>query len=147
VRKNLLSYIVQEDGETALSAGKTWVFALLKVSRSPSTAEKDVADNEGSVAVARRAEFIHEGTMRAHGVWQGEPQDVMLLPPCRARGQADATLIGQICSFRAVRRQEGPRRTGPLSRCALPTTATTSVPVLRSPVQEQPCRALLTPDP
>jgi hypothetical protein len=40
VRKSLLSYIVQEDGETALSAGKTWVFALLKVSRSPSTAEK-----------------------------------------------------------------------------------------------------------
>ena len=37
-----------------------------------------VADNAGSVAVARRAGFVHEGTMRDHGVWQGERQDVML---------------------------------------------------------------------
>ena len=37
-----------------------------------------VADNEGSVAVARRAGFVHEGTMRAHSVWQGERHDVML---------------------------------------------------------------------
>ncbi|HEV2797047.1 MAG TPA: GNAT family protein [Nocardioides sp.] len=37
-----------------------------------------VADNEGSVAVARRAGFVHEGTMRAHTVWQGERYDVLL---------------------------------------------------------------------
>ena len=37
-----------------------------------------VADNEGSVAVARRAGFVHEGTMRAHSVWQGERHDVLL---------------------------------------------------------------------
>jgi RimJ/RimL family protein N-acetyltransferase len=37
-----------------------------------------VADNVSSVAVARRAGFVHEGTMRAHGVWQGERQDVKL---------------------------------------------------------------------
>jgi RimJ/RimL family protein N-acetyltransferase len=36
-----------------------------------------VAGNEDSVAVARRAGFVHEGTMRAHGVWQGERCDVM----------------------------------------------------------------------
>lgn len=36
-----------------------------------------VAGNEGSVAVARRAGFVHEGTMRAHSVWQGERCDVM----------------------------------------------------------------------
>ena len=37
-----------------------------------------VAGNEGSVAVARRAGFVHEGTMRSHSVWQGERYDVML---------------------------------------------------------------------
>jgi RimJ/RimL family protein N-acetyltransferase len=36
-----------------------------------------VAGNEGSVAVARRAGFGYEGTMRAHSVWQGERYDVM----------------------------------------------------------------------
>jgi RimJ/RimL family protein N-acetyltransferase len=36
-----------------------------------------VAGNEGSVAVARRAGFGYEGTMRAHSVWQGERCDVM----------------------------------------------------------------------
>ena len=36
-----------------------------------------VAGNEASVAVARRAGFVYEGTMRAHGVWQGERCDVM----------------------------------------------------------------------
>jgi RimJ/RimL family protein N-acetyltransferase len=36
-----------------------------------------VAGNEGSVAVARRAGFVYEGTMRAHGVWQGKRCDVM----------------------------------------------------------------------
>lgn len=34
--------------------------------------------NEQSVAVARRAGFVYEGTMRAEGVWQGERCDVML---------------------------------------------------------------------
>ena len=36
-----------------------------------------VADNEGSVAAARRAGFVYEGTMRSHGVWQGRRCDVM----------------------------------------------------------------------
>lgn len=36
-----------------------------------------VADNDKSVAVARRAGFVHEGTMRAHAVWQDERYDVM----------------------------------------------------------------------
>lgn len=37
-----------------------------------------VAGNDASVAVALRAGFVHEGTMRAHGAWQGERCDVML---------------------------------------------------------------------
>jgi RimJ/RimL family protein N-acetyltransferase len=36
-----------------------------------------VEGNEGSVAVARRAGFVYEGTMRAHSVWQGKRCDVM----------------------------------------------------------------------
>ena len=36
-----------------------------------------VAGNEASVAGARRAGFVYEGTMRAHSVWQGERWDVM----------------------------------------------------------------------
>jgi RimJ/RimL family protein N-acetyltransferase len=36
-----------------------------------------VAGNEDSVAVARRAGFVYEGTMRSHGVWQGRRCDVM----------------------------------------------------------------------
>lgn len=36
-----------------------------------------VAGNEGSVAVARRAGFVYEGTMRSHAVWQGRRRDVM----------------------------------------------------------------------
>jgi RimJ/RimL family protein N-acetyltransferase len=36
-----------------------------------------VAGNEESVAVARRAGFVYEGTMRSHGVWQGRRCDVM----------------------------------------------------------------------
>jgi RimJ/RimL family protein N-acetyltransferase len=36
-----------------------------------------VAGNEGSVAVARRAGFLYEGTMRSHSVWQGQRCDVM----------------------------------------------------------------------
>ena len=34
------------------------------------------SENEASAAVARRAGFTHEGTLRAHGVWQGRRQDV-----------------------------------------------------------------------
>ena len=37
-----------------------------------------VADNHGSAAVARRAGFEHEGTMRDHGVWDGRRCDVMV---------------------------------------------------------------------
>ena len=36
-----------------------------------------VEGNEDSVAVARRAGFVYEGTMRAHGVWRGNRCDVM----------------------------------------------------------------------
>jgi len=36
-----------------------------------------VAGNEDSVAVARRAGLVYEGTMRAHSVWQGRRCDVM----------------------------------------------------------------------
>ncbi|HEY1738773.1 MAG TPA: GNAT family protein [Acidimicrobiia bacterium] len=36
-----------------------------------------VAGNDASVAVARRAGFVYEGTMRAHGVWEDERCDVM----------------------------------------------------------------------
>jgi len=36
-----------------------------------------VAGNEASVAVARRAGFVYEGTMRSHGIWKGERCDVM----------------------------------------------------------------------
>lgn len=36
-----------------------------------------VAGNEGSVAVARRAGFVYEGTMREHSVWQGKRCDVL----------------------------------------------------------------------
>jgi RimJ/RimL family protein N-acetyltransferase len=36
-----------------------------------------VAGNEASVAVARRAGFVYEGTMRPHGVWQGQRCEVM----------------------------------------------------------------------
>jgi len=36
-----------------------------------------IAGNEDSVAVARRAGFVYEGTMRDHSVWQGERCDVM----------------------------------------------------------------------
>ena len=36
-----------------------------------------VAGNEESAAVARRAGFVYEGTMRSHGVWQGQRCDVM----------------------------------------------------------------------
>ena len=36
-----------------------------------------VAGNEDSAAVARRAGYIYEGTMRDHSVWQGQRQDVL----------------------------------------------------------------------
>lgn len=36
-----------------------------------------VAGNGASIAVARRAGFVYEGTMRSHGVWQGRRCDVM----------------------------------------------------------------------
>lgn len=36
-----------------------------------------VAGNDDSLAVARRAGFEYEGTMRAHSVWQGERCDVL----------------------------------------------------------------------
>jgi RimJ/RimL family protein N-acetyltransferase len=39
---------------------------------------KIVAGNDASVGVARRAGFVHEGTMRSEGIWQGERCDVML---------------------------------------------------------------------
>ncbi len=36
-----------------------------------------IAGNESSAAVARRADFVHEGTMRSHAIWQGRRRDVM----------------------------------------------------------------------
>ena len=36
-----------------------------------------VAGNEASVAVARRAGFVYEGTMRSHSVWKGARCDVL----------------------------------------------------------------------
>lgn len=36
-----------------------------------------IAGNAGSVAVAQRAGFVYEGTMRSHAVWQGRRYDVM----------------------------------------------------------------------
>lgn len=36
-----------------------------------------VAGNESSAAVALRAGFVHEGTMRSHAVWEGQRRDVM----------------------------------------------------------------------
>lgn len=36
-----------------------------------------VAGNESSAAVALRAGFVYEGTMRSHAVWQGHRRDVM----------------------------------------------------------------------
>jgi RimJ/RimL family protein N-acetyltransferase len=36
-----------------------------------------VGGNQSSVAVARRAGFTYEGTMRAHSVWQGARHDVL----------------------------------------------------------------------
>ena len=36
-----------------------------------------VAGNKSSAAVARRAGFVYEGTMRSHAVWQGRRRDVM----------------------------------------------------------------------
>lgn len=36
-----------------------------------------VAGNASSAAVARRAGFVYEGTMRSHAVWQGNRRDVM----------------------------------------------------------------------
>lgn len=50
-----------------------WLFEL-GAARAVLTVE---ADNEASAAVARRAGFLHEGTMRAHSVWLGERIDVM----------------------------------------------------------------------
>ena len=34
------------------------------------------SENAASAAVARRSGFTYEGTLRAHGVWQGQRQDV-----------------------------------------------------------------------
>ncbi|WP_427892563.1 GNAT family N-acetyltransferase [Kribbella sp. GL6] len=50
-----------------------WLFEL-GAARAFLTVE---ADNAASAAVARRAGFVHEGTMRAHSVWQGKRIDVM----------------------------------------------------------------------
>jgi RimJ/RimL family protein N-acetyltransferase len=42
-----------------------------------------VAGNESSLAVARRAGFVLEGTMRSHSVWRGETFDVLLFGALR----------------------------------------------------------------
>lgn len=43
-----------------------------------------VADNEDSAAVALRAGFVYEGTMRSHAVWQGQRRDVMWFAALRS---------------------------------------------------------------
>ena len=50
-----------------------WLFGL----RAARVFLTIVAGNDDSVAVARRAGFVYEGTMRSHGVWQGQRCDVM----------------------------------------------------------------------
>jgi RimJ/RimL family protein N-acetyltransferase len=55
---------------------------------------KIVAGNDASVGVARRAGFVYEGTMRAHGVWQGERCDVMLFAALPAEWEAGARRHG-----------------------------------------------------
>ncbi|WP_183335731.1 GNAT family N-acetyltransferase [Microlunatus antarcticus] len=68
----------------------TWLF-VLGAARVVLTV---VAGNESSAAVARRAGFVHEGTMRSHAVWQGRRRDVLwfaALPsewPSRTPGRA-----------------------------------------------------------
>ena len=57
-----------------------------------------VAGNDASVAVARRAGFTYEGTMRAHGVWQDERCDVLLfaaLPHDPAFSRQEPALSGR----------------------------------------------------
>jgi RimJ/RimL family protein N-acetyltransferase len=39
---------------------------------------KIVVENDASAAVAQRAGFVYEGTMRSQGLWQGQRCDVML---------------------------------------------------------------------
>lgn len=51
---------------------------------------KIVAGNDASAAVARRAGFVHESTMRSHGVWQGERCDVMLFAALRSEWNPSA---------------------------------------------------------
>ena len=53
-----------------------------------------VAGNDSSAAVAQRAGFVHESTMRSHGVWQGERCDVMVfaaLRPEQSHGAREQT--------------------------------------------------------
>ncbi len=47
-----------------------------------------VAGNENSVAVARRAGFEYEGTMRSHSIWEGERCDLMWFAALKSEWQA-----------------------------------------------------------
>lgn len=48
--------------------------------------------NAASAAVARRAGFTHEGTLRAYGVWHGQRQDVDVFAVLPDEWPLDATL-------------------------------------------------------
>jgi RimJ/RimL family protein N-acetyltransferase len=56
----------------AVTLMTTWLFEL-GAARVFLTIQ---SENAASAAVARRAGFTREGTLRAHGVWQGQRQDV-----------------------------------------------------------------------
>ena len=57
-----------------------WLFGL----RAARVFLTVVAGNEASAAVALRAGFVYEGTMRSHAVWQGQRFDVMWFAALRS---------------------------------------------------------------
>ena len=87
-----------------------------------------VAGNEGSAAVAFRAGFVYEGTMRSHAVWQGQRRDVMwfaALPsewPRRSSSSALSHRRGQRASVLRGRRssQVDPLRDAGCAEAAQP---------------------------
>ncbi len=56
-----------------------------------------VAENDASAAVARRAGFTHEGTMRAHTVWHDERSDVMWFAMLRDEWREDLASDAKDC--------------------------------------------------
>ncbi len=64
-----------------------------------------VEGNDASVAVARRAGFVQEGTMRSHGVWQGQ----RIGQPVPALPQLLVTLNDAACGRAVVRERACPQ--------------------------------------